>query len=148
MGYSYGVHNFYAREKNHPLTKAMVDHNHDRIEAIDQGKVDNEIHREVLEGTRALEDKGGDGRNCRMGEDLVCLANCTSRNTFLDVGRKARPPVILGKEGNGAKVTIMAAFEGTTGGGDQIVVGQCRDIDKSCNRVVCHQRSNPQLLTC
>ena len=74
-----------------------------------------------MEGTRALEGKGGDGWDHRMGEDLLRLASHTSRNIFLNVDGKAGPPVILGKEGNGAKMTAMATLKGTVGGSDQIV---------------------------
>ena len=69
--------------------------------------------------------------DCRMGEDLVCLANCASGNIFPDVGGKAGPPVILGKEGDGAKMTTMATFKGTVGGSDQIMASQFRDIETS-----------------
>ena len=96
----------------------MVDHNHDRIKAIDWGEVSDEIHGEVLERMRAFEGEGGDGWYHRMGENLVCLANCISRDMLLDIGGKAGPPVIFGKEGDGVKVTAMATFEGTVGGKD------------------------------
>ena len=109
----------------------MVDHDHDKIKAIDWEKVSDEVHGEVLEGTGALEGKGGDGWDCRMGEDLVCLANCAYRNVFLNVGGKARPPVVLGKKGDGAKMTPMAAFKGTVGGSNQIVVSWFGDIEPS-----------------
>ena len=45
LGYSYGVHIFGARGGNDPLTKAMVDHDHDRIKAVDWGEVSDEVHR-------------------------------------------------------------------------------------------------------
>ena len=66
-----------------------------------------------------------------MGKDLVHLANCTSGNIFPDVCGKARPSVILGKEGNGVKMTSMAAFKETMSGGDQVVVGWFKDIEAS-----------------
>ena len=101
LGYACGIHGFGAGDENYPLTKAMVDHNHDRIEAINWGEVGDEVHREVLEGKRAFKGKESDGWDHRMGEDLVCLANHTSGNVFPNIGGKARPPVILGKESNG-----------------------------------------------
>ena len=95
LGYSYGVHGFGARGKNYPLTKAMADHNHDRIKTVDRGEVGNEVDGEVLEGARALKGKGSDGWDHSMSEDFVCLANCTSGNKFPGVGGEARPLVIL-----------------------------------------------------
>ena len=121
LGYSYGIHHFDARGKNYPLTKAMVNHDHDRIETIYLGKVSDKVHREVLEEMGALEGKGGDGWNHRMDEDLVCLANLTFGNVFLDVDEKAGPQVVLGKESNGVKMTTMATFKGAMGSGNQIV---------------------------
>ena len=73
LGYSFSVHCFGTRGKNFPLTKAMVNHNHDRIKAIDWEEIGDEVHGEVLEKIRALEGKGDDGWDHRMGEDLVCL---------------------------------------------------------------------------
>ena len=49
FGNSYGVHCFWARGKNYPLTKAMVTHDHDKIEVVDWEEVYNKIHGEVLE---------------------------------------------------------------------------------------------------
>ena len=96
LGYACGIHGFGARGENYPLTKAMVDHDHDRIKTVDQGKVGDEVNGEVLEGVRAFKGKVGHSWGHRMGKDLVCLANCIARNVFLDIGGKARPPVILG----------------------------------------------------
>ena len=131
LGYSCSIHGFGARGENYPLTKAMVNNDHDRVKTIDQRKVSDEIDGEVLEGVRALKGKGGDGWDHRMDEDLVCLVSHAARNIFLDIGGKARPPVILGKEGDGAKMTAMAAFKGAVGSSDQIMVGQFGDIEMS-----------------
>ena len=95
LGYSCSIHHLGARGKNYPLTKAMVDHDHDRIEAIDWGEVGDEVHREILKGLRAFKGKGGDSWERRMGEDLLCLASCASGDIFPDIGGKAGPPVIL-----------------------------------------------------
>ena len=84
-----------------------------------------------MEETRALKGKGCDGWDHRMDENLVHLANCTSGNIFLDIDRKARPSVILGKEGNGVKMTAMTILEETVGGGDQIMVSWFGDIEMS-----------------
>ena len=104
----------------------MVNHNHDRVKTIDKRKVGSEVNREVLEGMRALE-----GWDCRIGEDFVCLANCTAGNVFPDIGGKAGPPVILEKEGDGAKMTTMTAFKGAVGDSNQIIASQFGDIETS-----------------
>ena len=95
LGYSCSIHGFGAGGKNYPLTKAMVDHDHDRIKTIDRREVGNEVDGEVLEEARALKGEGSDGWDCRMGEEFVCLANHTPRNIFPDIGGEAGLPVIL-----------------------------------------------------
>ena len=109
----------------------MVDHDHDRIKTINWREVSDKVNREVLEGVRAFKGNGGDGWDHRMGENLVCLANCTARNIFPDIGGKPRPPVVLGKKNNGAKVTAMATFKETMSDGNQIMVGWFRDVEVS-----------------
>ena len=95
LGYFCSIHSFGARGENYPLTKAMVDHNHDRVKSIDQGEVGNEVDKDVLKGVRALKSKEGDGWNHRVSEDLVCLANHAAGNIFPDIGGEAGPPIIL-----------------------------------------------------
>ena len=43
---------FLGGAKNHPLSKAMVDHDQERIEAGGHGKTHDEVARDLLEGTR------------------------------------------------------------------------------------------------
>ena len=109
----------------------MVDHNHDKVKTIDWREGGDEVDGEFLEGVRALKGKGGDGWDCSMGEDLVHLANHAAGNIFLDISGKTRPPVILGKKGNGAKMATMATFEGAVGSSDQIMAGWFGDIEVS-----------------
>ena len=95
LSYFCSIHGFGARGENYPLTKAIVDHNHDRIKTVDWRKVSNEVNGEVLKGVRALKGKGGNSWDHRMGEDLVCFANHTPGNIFPGIGGKARPPESL-----------------------------------------------------
>ena len=67
----------------------MVNHNHDRVKTINGGKVSDKVHKEILERARPLEDKGDGGWDYRVGEHLVCLADNTPRDIFLDVGGEA-----------------------------------------------------------
>ena len=52
LGNSCHVNGLLARCKNYPLCKAMVDHDHDRIESRRGGEVGDEVNRELLEGKR------------------------------------------------------------------------------------------------
>ena len=84
---SCGIHSFGTRDENYSLTRAIVNHDHDRVGTGDGGKVSNEVHREVLERVRFFEYEGGDGQDHRMGEHLVCLTDCAARDIFLDIDR-------------------------------------------------------------
>ena len=52
LGNPSSVNGFLARRKNDPLSKAMVDHDHDRIKTRRGGKVGDEVNRELLKGER------------------------------------------------------------------------------------------------
>ena len=75
-----------------------------------------------------FESKGSDSWDCRIGEHLVCLADCTSGDIFPNISGEAWPPVILGEEGNGVEVTTMAAFKGTVGSRNKMMAGNVRYI--------------------
>ena len=62
----------------------------------------------------------------------MCLANRAARNIFLNVGGEA----------------TVAAFEGTIDSGLDHGGLVREHKDESCSRVVCHQKSNSQPLTC
>ena len=49
QGYSCGVDSFGARYENHPLTKPMVDYDHQRIESSGLRKVGDEVDGELFE---------------------------------------------------------------------------------------------------
>ena len=107
----------------------MVDHNHDRIKAIDSREVSDEVHREVLEKARAFKSKRGDGWECRVGEHFICLAYHTSRHIFPDIGREAQPLVALGEKSNGLQVATVATLKGAMGSRDQVMVGNFRNVE-------------------
>ena len=52
LGDSCSVNGLLARCKNYPLSKAMVDHDHDRIKSQGRGKIGDEVNRELFEGER------------------------------------------------------------------------------------------------
>ena len=49
ISYSGGVDGFVARREHHPLTKSMVDYNHQRIIHVGHRKISNEVDRNLLE---------------------------------------------------------------------------------------------------
>jgi hypothetical protein len=51
---------FFGRAQNHPLSKAMVDHDQKRIEAVRKREVSDKVTGQLLEGTR--------GRGLNRGE--------------------------------------------------------------------------------
>ena len=63
LGNSICINHFGTRGKNYPLCKAMVDHDHQRIESVGQGKISDEINQELFEG------KGGGGGDWSEGVD-------------------------------------------------------------------------------
>ena len=86
LGNSCSVHGLLARCKNYPLSKAMVDHDHDRIKSRRGGKVGDEVDRKLFEGER---DTGLDReqRRCNgVSVGLVLLADGTTRDEVLYKG--------------------------------------------------------------
>ena len=87
-----------AEHVQHPLHKAMVDHNHNRIKSRGKREISDEINRKLFEGER---DSGRDWTergNGRMSVDLVLLANSTTHNEMFDKGGKAWLPEIAFKD--------------------------------------------------
>ena len=58
-GDSFGGNGFLSRAKNHPLSKPVLDHNQERIEARGDWEVGDKVTGNLLEGL------GGDGFNGR-----------------------------------------------------------------------------------
>ena len=51
-GDSFGGNRFLSRAKNHPLSKPMVYHDHERIEAGGHGEIRDKVAGDLLEGAR------------------------------------------------------------------------------------------------
>ena len=51
-GNPFGSNGFLGRAKNHPLSKSMVDHNQERIEARGDREIRDKIAGNLLEGVR------------------------------------------------------------------------------------------------
>ena len=52
LGNPCSVNGLLARCKNYPLSKAMVDHNHNRIKSCRGREVGDEVNRELFKGER------------------------------------------------------------------------------------------------
>ena len=50
FGYSHGIDRLGTRDDDHPLCKAVVDHNQDRVFSANFRKVSDEVHRDLFEG--------------------------------------------------------------------------------------------------
>ena len=99
---------FATRSKNYPLSKAMVDHDQDRIESRGRRKVGDEVDRELLEWERGGGRYRTEGQSGGMGVDFVLLTDRTFINKMFDEGGKSRPPVVSLKDGLGVKDSHMA----------------------------------------
>ena len=52
-GYPFGGNGFLGRAKNHPLSKPMVYHDQERIEALGHGEVRDKVTGDLLERARS-----------------------------------------------------------------------------------------------
>ena len=87
-----GGDGFLGRAKNHPLSKPMVYHDHERIEACRGGKVGDKIAGDLLKRARG---DGFDGRKGGHGGvcvSFVLLAEGTTLDIATDKRGKAGPP--------------------------------------------------------
>ena len=97
-GDPFGGDGFLSRAKNYPLSKPMVYHDHERIEARGGREIRDKIARDLLEGTR------GDGLNGRQGGhggvcvNLILLAEGTTLYVAADEGGKTGPPEFSGDQ--------------------------------------------------
>ena len=108
LGNSSCINGFGARSKNHPLCKAMVDYNHDRIEIQGWWKVGDEVNEELLERESGGGWYGTNGWSGGVDVDLVLLTDHTSINKIFDEGSKSRPSVVPLEDGLGVKDAHMA----------------------------------------
>ena len=70
-GFLYGV-------ENHPLSKAMVDHNQQRVKARGSGEVGDKVAGDLLEGARGMGHDQGEWRDSGMHIQFVLLACSTA----------------------------------------------------------------------
>ena len=108
LGNSSCINGFGTRSKNHPLCKAVVDYDHDRIETQGWWNVGDEVNGELLERKSSCGWYGTKGWSSRVGIDLVLLTDRASINKLFDEGSKTWPLVVSFKDGLGAKDAHMA----------------------------------------
>ena len=109
---SRSVNGFLARSKNYPLSKAMVDHDHDRIKARGRGEVGDEVNGELFKRER---DSGLDWeqrRYDRVSVGFVLLTDRAASNKVFHKGGEARPPEIPFQNRFGAKDTHVTRQRG------------------------------------
>jgi hypothetical protein len=97
--YSFSVYSFVARGENYPLQKSVVNNDHDRVEAIREREVGDEVSGTMSEWPH--KNGSGNWKERRRGwvrVYFVLLADCTAINIVLDEGGKAWPPVVVRKE--------------------------------------------------
>ena len=95
-GDSFGGDGFLSGAENYPLSKAMVYHDQERIEAGGGGKVGNQIAGDLLEGVRGGGFDRGKWRYSGVCVGFVLLAGGTAFYVLSDIGREARPPEFCG----------------------------------------------------
>jgi hypothetical protein len=95
FGYSFQGNCFQTWDNNYPLHKAMVYHDHDRVETPRWRKVSDEIHQEEGEGHSCSGRDRNEGRGHRVRIRFHLLAQGATVNIFMDIGAKTRPPIIL-----------------------------------------------------
>ena len=95
-GDSFGGDGFLGGAKNYPLSKPMVYHDHERIEARGNREVHDKVTRDLLKGTRSNRFNGQQGGYGGVHVDLVLLAKGTALDVAADKGGKAGPPELSG----------------------------------------------------
>ena len=95
-GDPFGGNGFLGRAENYPLSKPMVYHDHERIEAGGHGEIRDKIAGNLLKRTRGDGLDRGQGRHGGVCVSLVLLAESTAFNIAADIGSEARPPEFSG----------------------------------------------------
>ena len=125
-GNSLGCNGFLCRAENHPLTKAVVHHDQERVKTGGGGKVGDKVARDLTEGKRR---GGGDGCGRRSSGMCVCFVLLTGRaasNEGTNIRSEAWPPELGGDQ--------LASFEEARVASSGVVVtvveiASGRDID-------------------
>ena len=94
--------------ENHPLCKAMVDHDQQRVEARGGGKVSDKVTRDLLEGLEGMRFNWSEWWDNRVGVGFVLLASDITLDLLLHKLCKTRPSEFHSNELTSFKVTRVA----------------------------------------
>jgi len=95
-GNSLGGDSFLSGAENYPLSKAMVYHNQERIEAGGGGEVGDKIARDLLERPRGRGLNWSERWDSGVRVGFVLLADAAAFNILADVRSEARPSKLSG----------------------------------------------------
>ena len=130
-GDSLSCDGFLCRAENHPLTKAVVHHDQERVKTGGQGEVGDEVARDLMERKRGGGGDGCGGRGSGMCVRLVLLTGCAASNEGANIRGEAWPPELGGNQlasleeaGVASSGVIMTAAENITA-----EIASRRDID-------------------
>ena len=90
--YPLGSDRLFSGAENYPLYKTMVNHNQQGIEAGGDGKIDDEVTRDLLKGAQGMGLDWGKQRDCGMCVRLVLLACGTAFDILPYVLCETQPP--------------------------------------------------------
>ena len=85
FGYPHGIDCFGTRDNDHPLRKAVVDHDHNRVFPSDLRKVHDKVHRNLLEREYGGRGYGIQRRFGGMSVCFILLADSAALNKSIDV---------------------------------------------------------------
>jgi hypothetical protein len=92
--YPFHSDSFQARHDNYLLCKAVVDHDHDRVEPPRRRQISDEVDRQGGKGHGGSRGNGDQRRGHRVGIGFHLLTKGATLNIFTDIGAKARPPKV------------------------------------------------------
>ena len=90
-GYSLSSDCFLCGAENYPLHKAMVDHGQQRVKARGDGKVSDEVTRDLLEGARGMGFYQSEQGHSGVSVQFVLLAHDIAFDIFAHKLYKTQP---------------------------------------------------------
>ena len=108
FSYSGRVDRFGTWNNNHPLHKAVVDHDHNGVHPMYFGEIRDKVHRKLFKGKEGCRSDGVQWWTDRMGVHLVLLAHGASFDEFVYVDSQAGPPEVVFEEGFGMELACMS----------------------------------------